>query len=80
LVCHYGAKLFILHVAVPFSVPRNDVSEPIIDRINSQQIAEAEGKLDQLATKHSRTDVEHELVLEQGLADDSILKFAEDNK
>jgi nucleotide-binding universal stress UspA family protein len=76
---HYGAALYILHVAEPFVLPhRGLASQPLIDQIYAQQSAETEEKIHELAAKRSLKDVEHEVVLVRGSTADCVLQFAED--
>jgi nucleotide-binding universal stress UspA family protein len=75
---HYGAKLFIQHVAEPFlPIHHSYVSQPVIDQAYSQQLAEAEQKFRELTTQRNRGEVETDVVLERGPVADSILLFAE---
>src|SRR5215472_3364370 len=75
---HFGAKLFVLHVAeslVP--VHPTYISPSLIDRVYAQQIADAEEKVRELATRQNWNDVEHEVVLERGAVAEAILRFVE---
>jgi nucleotide-binding universal stress UspA family protein len=77
---HFGAKLFVLNVAEPF-VPLDPsyISPSLIDQVYTQQIADAEEKVRELATRQNWNDVEHEVVLERGAVADAILQFVEGN-
>jgi nucleotide-binding universal stress UspA family protein len=77
---HFGAKLFVLHVAEPF-VPMDpsSISPPLIDQVYAQNIADAEEKVRELAVRQNWNDVEHEVVLERGAVADAILRFVEGN-
>ena len=76
---HFGAKLFVLHVAEPF-VPMDprSISLSLLDQVYAQKIADAEEKVRELAERQNWNDVEHEVVLERGAVADAILQFAED--
>ena len=76
---HFGAKLFVLHVAEPF-VPMDprSISLSLLDQVYAQKIADAEEKVRELAVRQNWDDVEHEVVLERGAVADAILQFAED--
>ena len=75
---HFGAKLFVLHVAEPF-VPLHpsSISPSVIDQVYAQQIVDAEERVRELAARQNWNDVEHEVVLERGGVADAILQFAE---
>ena len=77
---HFGAKLFVLHVAEPF-VPMDpsSISPSLIDQVYAQKIADAEEKVRELAARQNWNDVEHEVVLERGAVADAILRFVEGN-
>ena len=77
---HFGAKLFVLHVAEPF-VPMDpsSISPSLIDQVYAQNIADAEEKVRELAARQNWNDVEHEVVLERGAVADAILRFVEGN-
>jgi nucleotide-binding universal stress UspA family protein len=77
---HFGAKLFVLHVAEPF-VPMDpsSISPSLIDQVYAQKIADAEEKVRELAVRQNWNDVEHEVVLERGAVADAILRFVEGN-
>ena len=77
---HFGAKLFVLHVAEPF-VPMDpsSISPSLIDQVYAQNIADAEEKVRELAVRQNWNDVEHEVVLERGAVADAILRFVEGN-
>ncbi|HKE21511.1 MAG TPA: universal stress protein [Bryobacteraceae bacterium] len=75
---HFGAKLFVLHVAEPFvPIHHSYISPSLIDQIYAQQIADAEEKVRKLAARQNWNDVEHEVVLERGAVADAILQFVE---
>jgi nucleotide-binding universal stress UspA family protein len=77
LARHYNAKLFIQHVAEPFiSISPRYVSQPVIDQVYAQQVADAEEKIREMTKRRSLNDVEHEVILERGAAADSILELA----
>ncbi len=77
LARHYNAKLFIQHVAEPFiSISPRYVSQPVIDQVYAQQVADAEENIREMTKRRSLNDVEHEVILERGAAADSILEFA----
>ena len=78
---HFGAKLFVLHVAEPFvPVDPSSISPSLIDQVYAQNIADAEEKVRELAVRQNWNDVEHEVVLERGAVADAILRFVEGNK
>jgi nucleotide-binding universal stress UspA family protein len=75
---HFGAKLFVLHVAEPFvPIDPSYISPSLIDQVYAQQIADAEEKVRELAARQNWNDVEHEVVLERGAVADAILQFAQ---
>jgi len=77
---HFGAKLFVLHVAEPFvPVDPSSISPSLIDQVYAQNIADAEEKVRELAVRQNWNDVEHEVVLERGAVADAILRFVEGN-
>lgn len=81
LARHYKAKLLVQHVTEPvIPVPSQYVSQPVIDQVYAYQVAEAEEKIRELATRRSLDEVEHEVVLERGGVADSILEFADSQK
>jgi nucleotide-binding universal stress UspA family protein len=51
---HFGAKLFVLHVAEPF-VPMDpsSISPSLIDQVYAQNIADAEEKVRELAVRQT---------------------------
>ena len=75
---HFGAKLFVLHVAEPF-VPMDPsyISPSVIEQVYAQQIADAEEKVRELAARQNWNDIEHEVVLERGAVADAILQVVE---
>ena len=75
---HFGAKLFVLHVAESFvPVHPSYVSPSLIDQIYAQQIADTEKKVCELAARQNWNSVAHEVVLERGGIADTILQFVE---
>jgi nucleotide-binding universal stress UspA family protein len=70
----YGARLVLLHVAVPPEVVREAVLVPIL-RDNQAELAE---KLHQLAVSHANLHVEHRL--ERGDAATEILRVAQEDR
>ena len=76
---HFGAKLFVLHVAEPFvPVDPSSISPSLIEQVYAQNIADAEEKVRELSERQNWNDVEHEVVLERGPVADAILHFVED--
>ena len=75
---HFGAKLFVLHVAEPFvPIHPSSISPSVIDQVYAQQIADAEENVRELAARQNWNDVQHEVVLERGGVADAILQFVE---
>jgi nucleotide-binding universal stress UspA family protein len=77
---HFGAKLFVLHVAEPFvPIDPSYISPSVIEQVYAQRIADAEEKVRELAARQNWSDVEHEVFLERGAVADAILHFVEGN-
>jgi nucleotide-binding universal stress UspA family protein len=77
---HFGAKLFVLHVAEPFvRMDPSSISPSVIDQLYAQMIVDAEEKARKLSAQQDWNDVEHEFVLERGGVADAILQFVEGN-
>ena len=76
---HFGAKLFVLHVAEPFlPIHPRQISPLLIEQVYAQQTTDAEEKVRNLAARQNWNDVEYEVVLERGAVADLILQFVED--
>ena len=82
LAHHYRAKLFVEHVVELYRYPSAAfaASVELYDEFSERLLHHAEKELQELVRNHTDTDVKPERLVEQGMAPDAILAFAEARK
>ncbi len=79
---HYRAKLFVQHIVELYRYPSAGfaVSADSYDELCARLLHNAEEKLQEFVKNHADNDIQPEHVVEQGIASDCILAFAEAQK
>ncbi len=78
---HYGAKLFLEHVIRPFAEPYAYWMYPGgVKYISSNLCASAEKELQEFLKTHAHNGTQTERVVREGVATESILSFAEEQR
>ncbi len=82
LAQHYRAKLFVQHIVELWQIPSADfsVSVKVYDEFCQRLLFNAGEKLREFVKTHADNDIQPEVVVELGIASDSILALAEARK
>src|SRR5713101_4774279 len=82
LAQHYRAKLFVQHIVELYQYPSVGfvASAGLYEEFCQHLLHNAEEKLQEFVKNHADNDIQPERVVEQGIASDSILAFAEAQK
>lgn len=78
LARHYQATLFILHVVRSITIDPGFFAAEMIDKVYAQQAADAKAQVAKLVEKQAGEAVRSQIIVQLGLAADSILSLAKD--
>lgn len=76
LARHYEATLYVLHVVRAITIDPTFFSSEMIDKVYSQEAANAKAQIAKMAENQAGEVVQSQIVVQMGLAADTILSFA----